>query len=181
MLKKLKGSRRWPFLRALAIQAQQALRFFSFIRFVLFCFVLLLVTPRYMEFLGQGPNSSHSCDPCWSCGNTRSFWPTAQARDWLCILATQRRCWYHCTTAETPFSMSSWNIPCSNSEFRMLFPNSPLLCHDGFFSLTHIIPSANSRLHPCSNLLQETQPLRTGVGSLWAKSGPPSILVQFIG
>ena len=35
----------------------------------------LLAAPRPMEFLGQGSNPNHSCNLCYSCGNTGSFKP----------------------------------------------------------------------------------------------------------
>ena len=59
-----------------------------------------------MEFLGQGLDLSHSCDLYCSCSNNGSFKLLCQARDQTCILARQRWCQSHCTTAGTPIYSS---------------------------------------------------------------------------
>ena len=64
-----------------------------------FFFFLFLAALGHREFLGQGWNLSHSCDLYHSCSNAGSFYPLCQALDQTCVLALQRCCQSHCTTA----------------------------------------------------------------------------------
>ena len=58
------------------------------------------------KFQGHGLHLSHSCNLCYSCGNTTSFNPLCQARDWtgtsIPIQAAAVRFVTQCTTVGTP-------------------------------------------------------------------------------
>lgn len=71
-------------------------------------------------------------------------------------------------------SMSSPMIPCSNPGLKDVVPNSRLTQQDGFFPLTPLCqPWTTSPRLPSS-------PLEHGLARLWAKSGPPPVLVQSV-
>ena len=67
--------------------------------------IFFLAALWHMEFLGQGSDLTHSYDLSCSCGNAGSLIHCARPRDWTCILALQRCCWSHYTTAGTPEKM----------------------------------------------------------------------------
>ena len=71
-----------------------------FLFFVLF--FLFWPLHSMWQFLGQGSLPSRLCHLCRTCGSTRCFNPRCWVRNWTCILALQRHCQSHCTTAGTP-------------------------------------------------------------------------------
>ena len=64
---------------------------------------------------------SRSCDWCHSCGNTRSFSPLYQARDWTCISSLHRCCWSRCATAGTLYPLIKWGGLREGKELHQIF------------------------------------------------------------
>ena len=67
----------------------------------------------HMKFLGQGSDSSHSCNLNHSCGNTRFFNPPCWARIELASWH-QRHCWSCCTTEGTLILIFNQNLTAIN-------------------------------------------------------------------
>jgi len=85
---------------------------FSLLKATLLFFFSLsfLASPRQIEFLGQGSDSSHSCKLCHSCGNARSLTNCARTGVRICVPVLQRHHRSCCTTVGTPIKRTSPDV-----------------------------------------------------------------------
>ena len=124
---------------------------FSFLFLSFFFFFLNGFTHGIWKFLGQRLNLNHSCNLYHSCGNTLSFNPLCQARDWTHVSTVTQaaavRFWTCCTTVGTPCAFLFFFLA---AQWHREFPGqgSDLSCS---YELNHSWDNTRSLTH-CARL-----------------------------